>query len=69
MYIVKFLVVKTAGLPSSAAVLSQGKWGSVQLRVMCGPFSLRGPPAAATVAHVGNGMIPFVSQRTPSGLL
>ena len=69
MYIIKFLVVKTVGLPSSTAVLSQVKWWSVWLRVKCGPFRLRGPPAAATVAHVENSMIPFVSQRTPSGLL
>ena len=69
MYIAKFLVVKTVGLPSSTAVLSQGQWCSVWLRLKCGPCSLRGPPAAATEAHVGNSMIPFVSQRIPSGLL
>ena len=41
----------------------------VALRVKCGPCSLRGPPAASTEAHVGNSMIPFASQRIPSGLL
>ena len=69
MYIVKFLVVKTVGLPSSTAVLSQVQWWSVWLMVRCGPCSLRGPPAAATVAHVGTSLIPFANQRTPSSLL
>ena len=41
----------------------------VVLRVKCGPCSLRGPPAASTEPHVGNSMIPFASQRIPSGLL
>ena len=43
MYIAKFLVVKTVGLPSSTAVLSQVQWCSVWLRVKCVLVAFEGP--------------------------